>query len=130
MRSTAIPSAASSLMSVLDLRLGADVDPASRIVEEQDPWVEAQHSREQDLLLIPAGELADLLAGLDALMRKRPSDQSTSASCWRRETKPAFEIDGQRCQHDVVADRQRRDDALGLAILRDQGDAGRDRGAG
>ena len=45
----------------LDLRLGADVDPARRIVEEQDARVQAQHAREQDLLLVAPGQLADPL---------------------------------------------------------------------
>ena len=45
----------------LDLRLGADVDPARRIVEDEDPRVEAQHPGEQHLLLIATRQLADLL---------------------------------------------------------------------
>ena len=47
----------------LDLGLGADVDAAGRIVEQQHPWLEAQDAGEQDLLLVAAGQLADPLIG-------------------------------------------------------------------
>ena len=47
----------------LDLGLGADVDAARWIVEEQHPWLEAQDAGEQDLLLVAAGQLADPLVG-------------------------------------------------------------------
>ena len=47
----------------LDLRLGADVDAARRLVEDQQLRVGAQPAREQHLLLVAAGELADLLLG-------------------------------------------------------------------
>ena len=47
----------------LDLGLRADVDAAGRIVEQQHPRLEAQDARQQDLLLVAAGELADPLVG-------------------------------------------------------------------
>ena len=45
----------------LDLGLGADVDAAGRLVEQQHPRLQAQQAGEQHLLLVAAGELADLL---------------------------------------------------------------------
>ena len=54
---------------------------------------------------------------------------STSASCWRSETNPARDSVGSAAEHDVLAHRQRRDDAVGLAVLRDERDAGRDGGS-
>ena len=47
----------------LDLGLGADVDAARRLVEDQELRIGAEPAREQHLLLVAAGELANLLLG-------------------------------------------------------------------
>ena len=47
----------------LNLGLGADVDAARRLVEDQQLRVGAEPARQQHLLLVAAGELADLLLG-------------------------------------------------------------------
>ena len=82
----------------LDLGLGADVDAACRLVENQQLRIGAEPARQQHLLLVAAGELADLLLdarGLDgetfhelvdnralaALRRRRPSRRG--AAGWR-----------------------------------------------
>ncbi len=51
----------------LNLGLGADVDAARRLVEDQQLRIGAEPSREQDLLLIAAGKLANLLFGARSL---------------------------------------------------------------
>ena len=51
------------LDDALDLRLGADVDAARRLVEDQQLRVHREPAREQHLLLVAAGELADRLIG-------------------------------------------------------------------
>ena len=47
----------------LDLGLGADVDAAGRLVEDQHLRVQAEHPGQQHLLLVAAGQLAHLLVG-------------------------------------------------------------------
>ena len=51
----------------LNLGLGADVDAARRLVEDQELRIGAEPSRQQDLLLIAAGKLANLLFGARGL---------------------------------------------------------------
>ena len=45
----------------LDLGLGADVDAAGGLVEQQHLRVQAEHPGQQHLLLVAAGQLADPL---------------------------------------------------------------------
>ena len=68
-------------------------------------------------------------SGLDALIRSRVMNVSTSASCRRSETKPGARQRRQRRQHDVLPDGQRRNDAVGLAVLGDERDPGRECGS-
>ena len=49
---------------LLDLGLGADVDAARRLVEDQQPRCGGQPAREQHLLLVAAGEVADERVGV------------------------------------------------------------------
>ena len=49
--------------SCFDLGLGADVDAARRLVEDEQLAVHAQPAGQQHLLLVAAGELADRLLG-------------------------------------------------------------------
>ena len=55
---TPSPAAARSPISAVDLGLGADVDAARRLVEQQHPASAQQPAGEHDLLLVAAGELA------------------------------------------------------------------------
>ena len=52
------PSAASALDQVVDLGLGADVDAARRLVEEQDPRAGHDPAADDRLLLVAAAEVA------------------------------------------------------------------------
>ena len=114
----------------LDLGLGADVDAARRVVEDEEPRGGGQHAGQEHLLLVAARELGELLVGsrgldaqpLDELLGDAPlvgADEQTAAGQSRQDR-----------ERDVVLDRERGDDALGLAVLGDEGDAGRDGGAG
>lgn len=47
----------------LHLDLRPDIDATGRLVKQQHLGLEAEQAREQDLLLVAAGELADLLVG-------------------------------------------------------------------
>ena len=50
---------ASSSMMPVDLRLGADVDAAGRLVEDQHLGLDLQPARQQHLLLVAARQRAD-----------------------------------------------------------------------
>ena len=58
MTMTALPSAASSVDDRVDLVLGADVDAAGRLVEDQHVRIGEDPLAQHDLLLVAAGELA------------------------------------------------------------------------
>ena len=51
---------------LIDLRLAADIDPAGRLVEEQDAGGVGEEARERDLLLVSAGELDHVLVDAPA----------------------------------------------------------------
>jgi hypothetical protein len=55
-RRTALPSAARTVDEGVDLRLGPDVDAARGLVQDEDPAARGQPAREDDLLLVAAGE--------------------------------------------------------------------------
>ena len=95
MRTTARPGFGQIADQALDLGLRADVDAARRIVEEQHPGLEAQDARQQDLLLIAAGQLADPLVGTRRLdpQAAHQAPRRGRPACGR-ETKPAREMVG------------------------------------
>ena len=59
----ALPWSASELQQLIDLGLGADVDAARRLVEEQDIAIARQPFGDDHLLLIAAGQQFHLLIG-------------------------------------------------------------------
>ena len=110
----------------LDLGLGADVDAARRLVEDQELRVHAQPAGEQHLLLIAAGQLADLLLGARALDAE-PRDEAVDdlALPGLVDDAGARQLRQQR-QRQVLAHRHVGDDALDLAVLGAEADAGGD----
>ena len=58
----ALPSRGEVVEKPVDLALGADVDAARRLVEDQDVGVAREPLGDDDLLLVAAGEVAGLLA--------------------------------------------------------------------
>ena len=63
MTMTAMPDFAISIKQIVHLDLGADVDAARRLVDDQDFRPQREPAREHHLLLIAAGEVADGLIG-------------------------------------------------------------------
>ena len=73
----------------LDFNLGADVDAARRLVEDEQLGAGAKPTREQDLLLVAAGQIARFLLdarGLDRQPRHEPVDD---LRCRASSTMPA-----------------------------------------
>ena len=112
----------------VDLGAGADVDASRRLVEQQHPRAVHEPAREQDLLLVAARE-----------GRSRPSGsagRSSSASICSRAAlrsarssrKPAFANRDERRERDVDEDRLLEHQALALALLGREADAGVDCG--
>ena len=113
----------------VDLGLGADVDAAGRLVEQQDARTGGDPAADDRLLLVAARELADR-----PLDREGPEVQSRisfslSAASARWRTKPSREKRRMDGSADIAAHRAARDDAVALALLRQQAEAGGDRGA-
>ena len=66
----------------LDVGLGADVDAARRLVEDEQLRGSGQPAREHDLLLVAAGQVAGRAAsGRRAGRRARSCTRTTTASC-------------------------------------------------
>ena len=101
----------------LDLRLGADIDAARRLVEDEQLRVGAEPAREQNLLLIAAAQLADLLLRprrLDREALDEPVDDLALALLVDHARLDEARQDGER---EILAHRHVRHDAVGLAVL-------------
>ena len=129
MRMTARPLSREVAHERLDLGLGADVDAARRVVEDEQPRGGGEHAGEQHLLLVAARELGELLVGSRGLDAQPVDELLGDAPLVGADEQAAAGQPRQDRERDVVLDRQRGDDALGLAVLGDEGDASRDRGA-
>src|SRR5439155_14866389 len=88
-RRTAVQEAAQGM---LDLTLGADVDRARRLIEDQDARVGEQRTRERDELALAEREAEAALAELGVVPLLEPGDEFVSA-------------DGTGCGGDLVAAR-------------------------
>lgn len=110
----------------LDLGLGADVDAAGGFVEQQDLGLQAEPAGQQDLLLVAAGELADLLFGARRLDPQPLHEDLDDAVLLGAGDDTGAGEARHRGQHDVLAHREAGDDAFGLAVLGQQADAGPD----
>ena len=126
MRTTARPLPASSLTSAWISALAPTSMPRVGSSRMSSRGRRGEHAGQQDLLLVAARELGELLVGPEVLMRSR----SMSSSAMRRSSvpmrRPRRASRGRIVERDVVLHREGGDDALGLAVLGDEGDAGRD----
>src|SRR5437667_373530 len=112
------------VQEVVDLALRADVDPARRLVEDEDVGVRGEPLRDDDLLLRAAREVAHLLPQarrldcepLHELLRRR-----TGAA--RVHTPERAQELAQRCDHDVGLDVHPEREPVALAILGQVADA-------
>ena len=111
---------------VVDLHLGADVDAARRLVEDEDPHAAGEPLAEDDLLLIAAAQQAH------GLRRRRLHAQfvdnrlrqiGLAAARQHAESRQPTAVR----QRDVSRDGQASDQACGLAIFWQQADAAGDR---
>ena len=111
----------------VDLGLGADVDAARRLVEQQHARARAQPLREHDLLLVAARELPR------ALVRARGADGQPLALLLERRAlargrQPAARRDrGEVGERRVGPHREQEHEALGLALLGHEDEPGADR---
>src|SRR5262249_40837269 len=100
----------------VDLRFAADVDAASRLVEEKHVDVVVQEPRERDLLLIHAGQIADRLTGVAVAQRELlPQPICRVALLFSRDDAKARDRLRQR---EVLSDRQSEREPFLLPVLR------------
>ena len=108
----------------LHLGLRADVDPACRLVEDQQARLGEQPAREQDLLLVAAAQVPD-----DRRSDRRGRMSSASDPLGDQLVlppagdRPRPAAAGLQREDDVLAHRQLVDEALGAAVLGTEGDA-------
>ena len=108
----------------VDLGAGADVDAAGRLVEQQHPGAVHEPAGEHDLLLVAAGEGAGgavgvgrpQLEGLDLLAGHRALAALVEHAAAREA--------GEGRERDVLEDRLLEEQALALALLGREPDAG------
>ena len=108
----------------MDLRLRVDVDSLGGFIQEEDPGVRGEPFRQDDLLLVSSGEVADRLVvacelQLHPLQRLVHERQLEAPADDAQPGRPADH--GQR---GVVEDAEVLHDALAATILADIGDPG------
>ena len=107
--------------------MGADVDAAGRLVEDQEARLGGEPARQQRLLLVAAGQELDRLVGvrsadverLDEFVGDRPAFGGAER------LQPA--APGLQRQNDVLTHAEVADDTVGLAILGTEAEAERNR---
>ena len=107
----------------VEVVLGADVDPARRIVEQQDPWAESQPAGDDHLLLVAARQRRD------PVLRRAEHDPETArrsprAACRERrgDSIPLRVSRLERRQREVLADRHPAEQRIQAAFARHVGD--------
>ena len=124
---TATPSLRELADQVVDAGLGADVDAARRLVEDQDLRLRLQPLGEHDLLLVAAREEAHLLLGAARAQlgdRRRAREIVIRPSAERR-LRAGITVRTASIMLSVIDCAER--EALGLAVLGDEAEAGPDR---
>ena len=114
----------------VDLGLRADVDPARRLVDDEQRGAAAQPLREHDLLLVAARERAHRVreaAVLDLQPERPVGGRSVAPSVPRMN--PSRLSRRERRERDVAHDRRAHHEALLAAVLGDEADPGGHRGA-
>lgn len=110
----------------LDLGLGADVDAAGGFVEQQHLGLQAEPAGEEYLLLVAAGEFADLLLGARRLDPQPSHEDVDDAVLFAAGDHTEAGEPRHGGQHDVLAHGEAGHDAFGLAVLGQQADPGTD----
>ena len=100
----------------VDVLLGADVDAARRVVEQEHLRVGGQGAGDDDLLLVTAGQRGDRV-----LVAAEPDLEPVSVGgepCCRSasEDQAGLAVPGQGRGGEVLADRERREDRLVASV--------------
>ena len=107
----------------VDLDLGADVDAAGRLVEDQQARLRGQPFGEDDLLLVAARQRADHLLDAGHLDVELVGVVARDLALPRRVHEEPREEARQDRQRHVLGDREIEDEALLVAVLGQVGDA-------
>ena len=126
---TAMPDRAMLEEQIVHLDLGADVDAAGRLVDDQHLGPERQPARQHDLLLVAAGKVDD------ELLRARHADveracgipRPARSPSPRRRRRPSVRDRSSDGHRQVHADGERQEQRLLLAVLGHEADAVADR---
>ena len=106
----------------VDVALGADVDAAGGVVEQQHRRVAGERAGDDHLLLVAAGQRGDRV-GVAAEPDLEPVDVAREPGGGvAGGDQPAARIGGQRRGREVLPDRQRREDRLLAPVPGDVGD--------
>ena len=127
MKTTASPSRGELGDLALDVGLRADVDAAGRLVEDEQLRGGRQPAREQDLLLVAAGQVAGEHAGVGRSHAESRDVLGHQASCSAAADSAQPAAASLHAEHDVLGHGQVADDALGPAVLGREGDPVLDR---
>ena len=106
----------------VDLRLRADVDPARRLVEEEDVAVRGEEPRERHLLLVPPRARTGA-EGLEQRIRTRSIHGAAARSTAAGGTKPELAHSIERSERHVVRDGEVAREPFAGAVLGDHADA-------
>ena len=108
----------------VDLGLGADIDAAGRLVEEDDPRADRQHLGDGDLLLVAAGQRRDRIADAAAPeVEPVAEDRRLLGFLLGVDGAPGGRDLAEVERRDVGGDREVEEDAIALAVLREIDDA-------
>src|SRR3954454_7418282 len=108
---------------LIEVALGADVDAARRVIEQQHSGLRRQPARHHDLLLVAARQRGDRRLGISHLDLQPVdvADEPCAGSLGREQAVRAVAIHG--VDTEVLADRFGLEDRLSPPLARDIGDA-------
>ena len=114
---------------LVDLALGADIDAARRLVDEENAAAGVEGARHHAFLLVAAGELADQRLRVAHADREPPRQLRHALPLAASAQDQAAERSGRPRDRHVEGDILRQETAMRLAVLRQQADAEPDGGA-
>src|SRR6476469_6855520 len=109
---------------VVDVELRAEVDAAGRVVDQQDGWLGGESAGDDDLLLVPAREGHDPVAGASELDAKPVDVPGQTPLAGRRSEEAGDGVARDRRQREVLADGKYAEDGLVTPFPGDVHDSG------